>query len=399
MSAGSDKVGAARSDELSGGEVAILGALTAVAVANGYYVQPLLNEIGASVSLPPRLLGLLPACTQVGFAVGLVALLPLADSMSARHVLLLVIPLQVVMLLFVAASSSASALMLGCLGIGIAGMTPYVLPPYASLRVPEHRLGYVTGMLSRGVNCGILLARAAAGLVAVQLGWRAVYVLASFAMAGVLAGVARIVTPQPRDPATGYRQLIGSMATLVRSEPRLRTAALCQAFNFASFNTFWLGSTLYLHDRFNWPPDWIGYVGVLGAASAFSAPLFGHAVTRFGPANTRTISLAGVLLSWALLVMWRNSLAGMAVALVLLDICATTQDIAGRTILYSLAPERRTRLNAVYTLAMFGGAGVSSVLVGLCWADGGWLGVCGLGALAGAGGLVLASRAARPAQG
>ncbi|MGI4946753.1 MAG: MFS transporter [Janthinobacterium lividum] len=384
-----------RQDELAGGQVATLGVLTAVAVANGYYVQPLLNEVGAAIALPPSLLGLLPACTQLGFAIGLVAVLPLSDGLTARRVLLAVVPLQIAALLFVAASRGAAMLMIGCLAIGVTGMTPYILPPYASLRVPPGRLGYVTGMLTRGVNCGILLARAAAGVVAVHLGWRAVYVMAAVAMMGVLAGLARIVTPQPRSARIGYGRLIASMARLLRSEPKLRTAALCQGFNFGSFNTFWLSSTLYLHDLFGWSPDQIGTVGILGAVAAFSAPLFGRAITRVGPARARTVALAGIVLSWVLFAALRDSLAGMAVALILIDICATVQDISSRTILYALAPDQRTRLNAVYTLAMFAGGGASSALVGLCWVAGGWLAVCALGAASAVAGLAIAARAVR----
>ena len=370
--------------------------LTAVAVANGYYIQPLLNEVGAAVALPPSLFGLLPACTQVGFAIGLVAVLPLADSLTARRVLLAVVPLQAVALLFVAASHGAAMLMIGCLGVGVAGMTPYILPPYASLRVAPGRLGTVTGMLTRGVNCGILLARAAAGFVAVHLGWRAVYVIAAVAMSGVLAGVARIVTPQSRTARIGYRRLIASMAGLLRTEPSLCTAALCQGFNFASFNTFWLGSTLYLHDRFGWSADQIGAVSILGAVAAFSAPLLGGAITRIGLAKARAVALAGILVSWVLFAALRNSLAGMTAALVLLDICATVQDISSRTILYGAAPEERTRLNAVYTLAMFAGGGLSSALVGPCWVAGGWLAICVLGAASAVAGLAIAARAVQP---
>jgi predicted MFS family arabinose efflux permease len=379
-------------DDLSPQAVTTLSLMAAVSVATGYYIQRLLTEVGGEMGLSHALLGLLPALSQVGFAIGLVALLPLADSLTARRVLLGVIPLQIAALLLIAVSADTAMLMVGCLLIGVAGMTPYVLPPYVSLRVSNDRLGQVTGMLTRGVNCGILLARAAAGVIAVHLGWRAVYVVAAAAMAGVLAAVAKVVKPQIPGRRIGYGRLLASMAGILASEPKLRTAALCQCFNFGSFNTFWLGSTFYLGQHFGWRPDSIGYVSVLGAAAAFCAPLAGRATLRFGPHRTRAAAFALIVISWLLFAVFRESLIGMAVALILIDLGATLQDISSRTILYTLAPDYRTRLNAVYTIAMFAGGGVSSVLVGFCWAVGGRLAICALGGSSAAAGLAVALR-------
>lgn len=81
-------------------------------------------------------------------------------------------PCQIAALVLIAVGQQSWMLILGCMGIGLFGVTPYLLPPYASLRVPSERLGATTGLLTRGVRCGILLARSVAGLVAVQFGWR-----------------------------------------------------------------------------------------------------------------------------------------------------------------------------------------------------------------------------------
>lgn len=71
----------------------------------------------------------------------------------------------------------------------------------------------------------------------------------------------------------------------------------------------------------------------------------------------------------------------MAPALIALDISATLVDISNRTILYGLDANFRTRLNAIYQIAMFCGGATMSVLVGFCWSLGGWPAVCALGAI------------------
>ncbi len=376
----------------------VLAMVVAATVANGYYVQPLLVQIGAAVDLPAGLVGLLPALTQVGLGIGLVTLLPLADRLSARRVLIATMPLQVAALLAVAASVGAASLMAGCLAVGLFGITPYVLPPHASLRVRGDRLGAVTGMLTRGVICGILLARVVAGLVADRFGWRAVYLLAATATVVALGVVATVVKPQrPAAPTVRYGHLVVSLFGLLASEPELRVAALSQALAFASFNAFWLGSTLYLHARFGWGPGAIGAVGLLGAASALCAPVFGRSAQRFGPRRARPVAVTAMLFAWLLFAAWRESLAGMALALIVLDLGAVVQDVSSRTLLYARAPQVRTRLNAVYTVAMFGGGGLSSMAVGACWAVGGWTGVCWFGGATAAAAALVTSWGAMPA--
>ncbi len=58
----------------------------------------------------------------------------------------------------------------------------------------------------------------------------------------------------------------------------------------------------------------------------------------------------------------------------------------------------RARLNAVYTVAMFGGGGISSAAVGACWALGGCTGICWFGAATPALVALVTAWRARPAR-
>ena len=368
---------------LSNRAVGLLAVASAVAVANAYYIQPLLVEVGGALSISGGLVGILPGLSQIGLACGLAFLLPLGDITSARRLLLAVIPVQIAALVLFATSGSALAVAAASLLIGLFGIAPYVLPPYVSLRVPASRLGQVTGMLTRGIIIGILLARTAAGIIGTHFGWRAVYWIAAVMMALELVFLLHLVRPEPAAPPSGrmsYRDLIGSLLRLLRTIPELRTAALCQALGYGSFIIFWLGATLYLQSPgFGWTPQDIGLVALIAAAAAGAAPMFGRAVDRAGPHATRQRALAGLVIAWVLLAVFRGHLAGMAVGLIVLDISATVLDISNRTILYGLDAGIRTRLNAVYQIAMFSGGAVMSVLVGVCWSSGGWLALCALG--------------------
>jgi predicted MFS family arabinose efflux permease len=58
-----------------------------LAVANVYLVQPLLDLIGASLSMTAASLGLAVTLTQTGYAIGLVLLVPMGDVMDRRRLI------------------------------------------------------------------------------------------------------------------------------------------------------------------------------------------------------------------------------------------------------------------------------------------------------------------------
>ena len=207
---------------LSDRAVGLLAIASAVAVANAYYIQPLLVEVGVALSISSTLVGILPGLSQVGLACGLAFLLPLGDILSARNLLLTVIPIQIAALVLFATSGSVLTVAAASLLIGLFGIAPYVLPPYASLRVPNSRVGQVTGMLTRGVIVGILLARTASGIIGTHFGWRAVYWIAAVLMAIELLFLMRIVQPESNAPSqnrVSYSHLIGSMIHLIQTVP------------------------------------------------------------------------------------------------------------------------------------------------------------------------------------
>ena len=84
-------------------------------------------------------------------------------------------------------------------------------------------------------------------------------------------------------------------------------------------------------------------------------------------------------------------LAGLVLGVILLDVGVQSAHISNQTLIFSLVPEARSRLNTVYMTAYFIGGSVGSVAGGLAWTHGGWPGVCLVGA-AFVGGAMLASR-------
>lgn len=350
-----------------------------VSVANFYYVQPLLVDVGKSFGLNDAVMGLVPTLTQTGLGFGVLFLLPLGDVIDNRRLVTAAIALQAIALLVMATASNRVIFFAASMLMGFTGITSYLLAPYVAHLVPSAERGRVIGLLARGAIIGILLARTVSGFIGFYIGWRSVYLLAAAGMFVLLWLLRRYMVPLARPAAAPYAHLLLSLGKLVRNEPLVRRTVFTQALNFGSFNTLWLGLSLYLEsDKFGLHSDSVGMFGLLGAAAAMGAPLAGRLVDSKGPQVTLRFALALTVLAWAVLVAAPN-LFGVVAGIILLDLGASACDVSNRTILFRLHPDIRTRLMAIYSVGMFFTAGLLSLLTTILWAHAGWLGVCLLG--------------------
>src|SRR5437868_1920053 len=67
--------------------VGVMSAASAVCVANIYYCQPLLSEIGRSLGVSDHAIGYLPMWTQAGVALGMLLFVPLGDMFPRRRLI------------------------------------------------------------------------------------------------------------------------------------------------------------------------------------------------------------------------------------------------------------------------------------------------------------------------
>ncbi len=197
------------------------------------------------------------------------------------------IALQTVALLVMATASNLILFFAASMLMGFTGITSYLLAPYVAHLAPAAERGRVIGLLARGAIIGILLARTVSGLIGYYIGWRSVYLLAALAMLALLWLLRWHMTPLARPTTAPYAHLLLSLGKLVRNEPIVRRTVFTQALNFGSFNTLWLGLSLYLESpAFGLHSDSVGMFGLLGAAAAVAAPLAGRLVDRKGPQVT-----------------------------------------------------------------------------------------------------------------
>src|SRR5512133_1973028 len=72
-------------------QVALLAIAAGAAVGNLYYAQPLLPEMARSFGAAPEQVGLVAVLTQVGYGLGMLLFVPLADVLERRSLMLVLL--------------------------------------------------------------------------------------------------------------------------------------------------------------------------------------------------------------------------------------------------------------------------------------------------------------------
>ncbi|APR81008.1 MFS permease [Minicystis rosea] len=364
--------------------IGLLAVAAGTTVANLYYNQPLLPAIAVSFGVDERAAGGIPVVTQLGYGLGMIAVVPLGDRVERRRVIVGMTALAAVALLAVAAAPSLGWLLAASLALGLASMVPQAIVPYAAGIAHPTERGRVVGNVMSGLLIGILLSRTVSGLVGARLGWQAMYVISAGSMLALAVVLRVLLPPQSPERRVPWGELYRSVLTLVRTEPVLQQHAFLGALTFAAFSLFW--STLAFHLAAlpqHWGSGVAGAFGVVGVAGALAAPLVGRFADQRDPRIINGAALATVALSFVVLGLGGGSLLGLGLGVILLDLGAQANHISNQTRIFGLDAALRNRLNTAYMALYFAGGAFGSWLGTTVYARFAWPGVCVAGALLG----------------
>jgi predicted MFS family arabinose efflux permease len=365
---------------LSRGLVLLLATTCGAAVANLYYAQPLLHTLSRAFGVSESTGGLLITFSQIGFVVGLALLVPLGDLHERRRLICGT-------LLVTAAGLVAAALAPGFVPfaaalalIGLSSVVAQIVVPMSSTMSAEHQRGRVVGTVMSGLLIGILLARTVSGVIAAAFGWRVVFFAGGAAML-MLSGALRRALPEvPPTTNVPYTRLLGSVLSLIRSEPVLRQRMMIGALCFGCFSVLWTSLSFLLSGApYHYGNGVIGLFGLAGVAGAAAAPVAGRLADRGRGAHATTGAILILLASWPILAAGRSSVVVLIVGIAVMDLGAQALHISNQSAIYQLAPDARSRLTTAYMVAYFLGGAVLSALTSTLYAADGWGGVCILG--------------------
>ena len=351
---------------ITGRTVLMLATGAGFSVASIYYSQPMLgilvNELHAGVST----VGLVPTLTQIGYALGILLLAPLGDRHDRRQIIVLKGVLLTAALLLSAFSGGISMLLIASLA-------------WASRR-RWHRISFRP---PPAFACGTAWQngrhgddRPAAGHFAipgVERFRRGVLRLAEHVWrgggdgggnyAGDLAQPAAI----PASTTMSYPALLASMRHLWTEYKPLRRATLAQALLSVGFSAFWSTLAVMLHDVYQLGSATAGMFGLAGAAGALAAPLAGSLADRRGPELVTRIGTGLATVSFALMFLLPLLPAPFQLALIVIsaigfDFGVQSTLVSHQSIIFSLEPAARSRLNALMFTGVFIGMAAGSAL-------------------------------------
>src|SRR5258705_7823674 len=201
------EISSSRRPPLSSSCVAIIAAAGGIAVADLYYNQPMLPDIGRSFGVSADVIAVLPMLTQTGYALGLFLFVPLGDTVDRHRLALTLLVGIIVSLIGLAIAPSLVWLDTASLTLGVSSVLAQVLVTFAAqLSPPKHR-GRIVGTLQAGILAGILLARTVSGTVSEHVGWRPMFWLAAAMDLGVLVVLHRVLRRAPPPTPPPYPRL------------------------------------------------------------------------------------------------------------------------------------------------------------------------------------------------
>ncbi|MEN4711568.1 MFS transporter [Pantoea agglomerans] len=365
---------------LSSRMIFLFSLTSALAVANVYSAQPLLESIAASLQVSPGTIGTVVTATQSGYALGLIFLVPLGDCVNRKKLVIIQLLLSVLALITAAVAPDLMTLLCAMLLVGLMAVVTQLMVAWAAMLASPEQRGQVVGSVTSGIVIGILLARFVSGMIADLAGWRAVYLTAAcllLLISLILAKVLPATAGQTR--RTSYPHLLLSVFRLFLTEPQLRRRGILALLIFAAFSMLWSSMVLPL-TALSLSHTQTGMFGLAGLAGALAASRAG-AWADLGLGQRATgLALALLTFSWLPIAALHTSLLLLIFGVILLDFAVQTVHVINQSLIVAARPEAASRLVGAYMCFYSLGSALGAIAATQLYTHWGWQAVCYAGA-------------------
>lgn len=356
----------------------LLATTCGVVVANMYYIQPIGTKVATSFSVSTSAIGILTMLTQLGYALGLLFLVPLGDVVNRPKLIIRMAALSAISLL--AAFFAPSFTLFACASflIGLLSIVPQIIIPYGAVLAGSAARGKVMGQLLSGLLIGILLSRTVSGIIASVFSWRMVYLFALLAV-GLLTALLYVKLPrtqESRKASVSYIDSLKSLPHLFTSQRLLRESAFNGFFMFGTFSIFWSTLIFYISSPvYHWGTFEAGILAIFGLSGAVAAPIVGRLADSYSERKIISMGLWMQTLSFVLLLIGGNHLTLLLFAIILLDVGNQFGQVSNQARVQGLGEEASNRNNTIFMFMYFIGGATGSLVGTTMWEHFGWMGV------------------------
>lgn len=364
--------------QLTGALTTLLATTCGVVVANMYYIQPIGTKVATSFSVSTSAIGILTMLTQLGYALGLLFLVPLGDVVNRPKLIIRMAALSAISLL--AAFFAPSFTLFACASflIGLLSIVPQIIIPYGAVLAGSAARGKVMGQLLSGLLIGILLSRTVSGIIASVFSWRMVYLFALLAV-GLLTALLYVKLPrtqESRKASVSYIDSLKSLPHLFASQRLLRESAFNGFFMFGTFSIFWSTLIFYISSPvYHWGTFEAGILAIFGLSGAVAAPIVGRLADSYSERKIISMGLWMQTLSFVLLLIGGNHLTLLLFAIILLDVGNQFGQVSNQARVQGLGEEASNRNNTIFMFMYFIGGATGSLVGTTMWEHFGWMGV------------------------
>lgn len=357
--------------------MSIVGGLT---VANLYYNQPLLEEMRSSLGIGELEANLITVITQIGYALGLLLVVPMADMWSRRKIVITSMSIAVLMASAIALANNVWIVWGASIILGACSVVPQIFVPMAGLFSRPEEKSRNMGFVLSGLLTGVLAARVISGYLGGWLGWRLMFGIAAVIMLGSLLVTLRMMPVMQSSFSGTYRALIATVGKIYMSHRNMRLYSLRAAFSFGSMMAIWSCMAFHLAgEPFHAGSDMVGLLGLCGVAGAVAASGVGKYIPRYGITKISCLGHGLQLSAWLVAYCLGDYYFGLILAIMLVDIGAQCLQLSNQSGCLKEVPEASNRANTIFMTSLFAGGSIGTFCAGVAWDGLGWLGVCATG--------------------
>ncbi|EKQ56821.1 MULTISPECIES: MFS transporter [unclassified Clostridium] len=360
--------------------ILVMSIACGLTVANLYYIQPLLADIAKTFQVDQLSIGFAAMLTQIGYAIGMIFILPLGDIKEKRRLIIIMLLCSIISLMSMFFAQNIYILTISSFAVGFTSIIPQLIIPLAAqLSNPQQR-GQTIGIIMSGLLVGILLSRTVSGILGSYFGWRTVYLIASILMLFLMLILRKLIPLCKPVSDLKYTELLNSMIYLIKSEPILRKASLNGALMFSAFSAFWTSLIFLLESsNYNMGSETAGLLGLVGISGALAAPVVGKLADKKGPRFAIGICIIIVIVAYLFFFLFGFKMWGLILGVILLDLGVQSCNVSNQAIVQALNEKTRNRLTTIYMVSFFLGGALGSFLGSYSYSHFGWYGVCGFG--------------------
>ncbi len=351
----------------------------AVTVANIYYPQPLLEAIARSLDISENSAGLIASAAQIGYAIGILLIVPLADVARVRRLTTALLTATSVALLVAAAAPNLLTLTVATLAVSTATVVPQVITPVAAAMAGPQRSGQVVGLISLGLTLGSTLSRTVSGTISDAAGnWRAAYLVAAALTAALVLVLPRCMPERLHREGNRmpYHRLLASLPGLLAAHREVRLAAFLGATVLAAYNAFWAILSFHIAGApFHRGAGFVGLFSLFTLPVALMSAYAGRLNDRYGPTAVNAWALACIGAAFASFGLFGHSMVALVIGSNFLTLGTSASQIANQARIFVLGGETAARLNTIFMLSSFAGGAIGSLAAASAYEVHGWTGM------------------------